>query len=151
MKIDNTDRDILRVLKENSKLSYRGIAKKLLMPTTTVHHRVRKLENEGIIKGYSVVIDNEKLGNIICAYILLKVDYLLLNKGDLTQKGLAAKIKQRSDVEDVAMVTGGVDIILKIRTTGVDMLNKLITEDLRKIEGVSSTETLLVLDELDKF
>ena len=148
MELDETDNKILNVLRYNSKLSYSNIAKKLLMPVTTVHHRIKKLEKEGIIAGYSLFLDYNKIGKGICAYILLRVDYLSLNKAKLTQHELALKLRHKTDVEDVALITGIKDIILKVRTSSVDLLNKFITEELRNIGGVKSTETLLVLEEL---
>jgi len=62
MKIDKTDKDILNVLLENSRLSYRQIAKKIGKSVATVMHRVKALEKEGIINTYTVDLDYEKLG-----------------------------------------------------------------------------------------
>ena len=149
IEIDAIDNKILSALKENSKLSYRKLAKKLLIPVTTVHHRIRNLEKKGIIKKYSVILDNKKLGKDLCAYILIKVDYNYLKSSGLSQQGLAKKFKHRDDIEDVCLITGLKDIILKIRVHSIDELNKFITTDLRNNTGVKSTETLIILDELN--
>lgn len=146
--IDKIDNKILMVLKENSKLSYRKIAEKLLMPVTTVHHRIRKLERLDIIKKYSVVLNNKKLGKGVCAYILIKVDYDELKRENLTQHGLAVKLKHIEEFCDVAIIAGSKDIILKVRTHDVDELNQLVTIKLRNTSGIESTETLLVLEDL---
>ena len=60
--IDDKDKAILNVLIENSKLSYRQIAKKLGFSSVTVMNRIKRLEDSGIIKSYSVVLDHDKLG-----------------------------------------------------------------------------------------
>ncbi len=149
IKIDTTDNKIISALKENSKLSYRKLAKKLLLPVTKVHHRIRNLENRGVIKKYTVVLDNKKLGKDLCAYILIKVDYSYLKSSGLSQQELAKKFKRRDDIEDVCLVTGLKDIILKVRVSSIDELNQFITKDLRNNTGVKSTETLIILDELN--
>lgn len=148
-KIDDTDQKILTALRRNSKLSYRGLAKTLMMPITTVHHRIRKLEQQGVIKRYTINVNNTKLGRTVCAYILLRVDYSTLKSRNISQQSLALKLKQRDDVEDAALITGIRDIILKVRAHSIDELNQLVTKDLRTMAGVKSTETLVVLDELE--
>ena len=147
--LDATDNKIISALKENSKQPYRMIAKKLLMPITTVHHRIRKLEKGGVIKKYTIQLNNKIIGNDVCAYLLLKVDYTSLTKKNITQQQLALKLKHRPEVEDIALITGLRDIILKVRTKSVEDLNQLVTRDLRNVIGVKSTETMLVLDELE--
>ncbi len=74
MQIDKTDKDILNVLLENSRLSYRQIAKKIRKSVATVMHRVRALEKEGIIKSYTADIDYEKLGYDLPVLIEMEVD-----------------------------------------------------------------------------
>ena len=147
--LDETDNKIIIALKENSKQPYRMIAKKLLMPITTVHHRIRKLEKCGVIKKYTMQLNNKIIGNDVCAYLLLKVDYTSLTRKNITQQQLALKLKHRPEVEDVALITGLRDIILKVRTKSVEELNQLVTRYLRNIIGVKSTETMLILDELE--
>ena len=78
--LDNKDLKILEVLKVNSRLSTQKIAKKTLIPITTVHNRMKKLEKEGIIKGYTVILDYKKLGKPILSFILISVVYSSFNK-----------------------------------------------------------------------
>lgn len=145
--LDEKDWRILAVLKENSRLSTQQIAKKTLIPITTVHNRIKKLEKEGIIKGYTVVLDNKRIGRQIAAYILVVVDYTLLKKLKLSQHQLAKKIKENPSVEEVAMVTGGTDIILKVRVADIDTLDEFVTKYLRNVDGVERTQTMVVLHE----
>lgn len=145
--LDNKDKKILDILKENSSLSTQQIAKKTLIPITTVHNRIKKLKEEGIIKKYTVVMDNKKMGRQIAAYILITVDYNLLKKIKISQHQLAKKIKENHDVEETAMVTGGTDIILKVRVSDIDALDEFVTKYLRNIDGVEKTQTMVVLNE----
>ena len=140
---------ILDFLKKNSKCSYREISKKLLIPVTTVHHRIKKLEKEGIIKKYSIVVDNAKLGNDIAAFVLIKVDYTALKNIGISQQQLAKKLKLNPKIENVTLITGFRDIIIKVRCKNIEELNGIITRDLRNLQGIESTETLVVLEEIE--
>ena len=147
MALDKKDFKILEVLKENAKLSTQQISKKTLIPITTVHHRIKKLEKQGIIKGYTVLLDNKKIGKALAAYVLITVDYKLLNGIKLTQHDLAKKLKAHEFVEETAMVTGGTDIIIKIRVKDIDQMDEFVTKYLRNVDGVERTQTMVVLSE----
>ena len=146
--MDKKDEKILELLRENSKLTTNQISKKTLIPITTVHNRIKKLEKEGIIKKYSVELDNKKLGKNLAAFIHITVDYKLLKEMKISQHDLAKKIKQNESVEDAAMVTGGTDIIIKVRVKDVDELDYFVTKHLRNIEGIEKTQTMVVLNEI---
>jgi len=146
--MDKKDLKILDVLKNNSKLSTQEISKKTFIPITTVHHRIKKLEKEGIIKGYTVLLDNKKLGKKLSAYILITVDYDGLKKLNISQHDLTNKLEKYEFVEDAAIVAGGFDIILKIRVEDIDQMDDFVTKNLRKIEGVEKTQTFIVLHEV---
>jgi len=71
--IDNTDRKIIELLKANSKTSFAEISKKVALSPSSVRERINKLEDIGVIKGYSLDIDQALLGNSLEVFILLKV------------------------------------------------------------------------------
>jgi len=145
--LDKKDSIIIEVLKQNSSLSTQKIAKKTGIPITTVHNRIKKLEKGGVIKGYTVVLDNKKIGKPIAAYILITVDYKRLKEIKKSQYELAQRLLRNPLVESSAMVTGESDIIIKIRCSSVDELNEFVTIYLRNLEGVEKTQTAIVLNE----
>ena len=146
--MDEKDEKILELLSENSKLTTHQISKKTLIPVTTVHNRIKKLENEGIIKKYSVKLDNKKIGKNIAAYIHIVVDYRLLKEIKMSQYELAKKLKQHALVEEASMVTGGTDIIIKVRVKDIDELDDFVTKKLRNIDGIEKTQTMIILNEV---
>ena len=146
--MDKKDEKILELLKENSKLTTQQISKKTLIPITTVHSRIKKLEKEGVINKYSLKLDHKKLGKNISAYIHIVVDYKSLKENKITQHELAKKIRQHEFVEEAAMVTGGTDIIIKVRVKNVDELDYYVTKYLRNINGIEKTQTMVILNEL---
>ena len=78
-------------------------------------------------------------------YILITVDYKLLKKKGRTQHELAQLLAKNEFVEEVAMITGASDIILKVRVSSIDQLDYFVTKYLRTIDGVERTQTSLVL------
>ncbi len=148
--MDEKDERILDILKENSKLSTQQISKKSSIPITTVHHRIKKLEKDEVIKKYTVVLDNKKIGKALSAYILISVDYKLLKQIKKRQQDLARKLVSHYAIEEAATVTGETDIIIKVRAKDMDELNSLIEEYIRTITGVDKTRTLVVLSEVNQ-
>ena len=146
--MDKKDEKILELLRENSKLTTHQISKKTLIPITTVHNRIKKLEKEGIIKKYTLELDNKKLGKTIAAYVHITVDYRLLKELKMSQQELAKKIKQVESVEEAAMVTGGTDIVIKVRAGDIDELDEFVTKKLRNIGGIEKTQTMVILNEV---
>ncbi len=148
MKIDKKDYAILDVLKHNGRLSTQKIAKKVNIPITTVHNRIRKLGREGVIKNYTVNIDQKKLGRNVTAYILITVDYKLLKERKMTQYELAKKIRGNPNVELACMITGLTDILIKITVKDMDELGDFVTKYLRNVDGVERTQTAVILSEV---
>jgi len=145
---DKKDLAIIEVLKHNSNLSTQQISRKTNIPITTVHNRIKKLEKSGIIKGYTILLDNKKIGKAIGAYIHIVVDYKLLKEMKMSQHVLAKKLKQHEFVEEAIVVTGGTDIILKARVKDIDELDNFVIKYLTNIDGIERSQTNVVLHEI---
>ncbi len=143
--LDQKDMKILKELKNNSKLSAREISKRTRIAVTTVFNRIKKLEKSKIIKGYTTVIDEDKIGRNVTAYVMITVDYNYLKKAKMSQQELAMKLKQHEFVEEVGILTGVSDIIIKVKTSDLMQLNQFVTGHLRNIDGVEKTQTSVVL------
>ena len=147
MEMDNKDIKILECLKENSKYTTSQISKKTAIPATTVHNRIKKMEEEGIIKGYSVVLDQKKMGKMLTAYSLIHYDTSLWVKGT-SKKDLENKLKSLPNVEEIKFITGKFDILLKVYAKDMDDLNEVVLNKLRKVLGVGTTETIFVMENI---
>lgn len=145
--MDPVDAKIIAVLGEHGRWSTQKIAKATGIPTTTVYHRIRKLEKSGVIKKYSAVVDYSKLGYGVTAYMLAVVDYTQFRSKNITQQKLVEKLLSMKYVESCSVTTGRFDMILRLRVPRVEDLNQFIVVDLRSIEGVERTETMIVLDD----
>lgn len=146
--LDEKDIKILNLLKQNAKLATQQISKKTLIPITTVHNRIKKLEQDGIIKNYTVNLDHKQLGKNLSAYILIQVDTIRLKARGVTQKDLLKEIYSKGIVESISVITGDFDIIAKVLVEDMDKLDDFVTNYLRIIDGVRKTQTLAIFNEL---
>ncbi|OGM02110.1 hypothetical protein A3K72_03990 [Candidatus Woesearchaeota archaeon RBG_13_36_6] len=147
MGLDEKDLKILEILKQNAKLTTSQISKKTKIPITTVYNRIKGLENGGVIKGYTVMLNHKLLGEEVLVYILVTVNYNVPGK-KVSQEVIANQIKKSQNVEEVNITTGEKDIIVKARFGSISQLNDFVTKTLRNIEGVDKTQTMVVLSEI---
>ena len=145
--VDRKDLRILEILKESGDLTVRQVAARTLLPITTVHNRIRRMKRLGIIKRFTIEIDHRKTGQPIAAYVLVKIDSKYLKGFRKTQHDLVKDLKRLEFVEKADIVTGTIDIILLIRVKYIDELDSIIVEKLRDVQGIESTETLVILRE----
>lgn len=146
--MDDKDLRIIRVLEENSRLSTNEIWRKTGIPQTTVHNRMKKLIKEEIIEGFTIKLNKKMIDKGLGAYILCTVSYRT-SKGDkLSQVNVARDVKALPEVEEVSIVTGEIDLIVKVAVKDVEMLNEFVIGKLRNIEGVEKTVTSVVLSEV---
>ncbi len=143
--MDEKDKKILEILKDHAEYTTREIAKKTLLPVTTVHNRIKKLRDDGIIKKYTVRLDHSKLGNNFVAYVLVSTNLELLKRKNKTQYDLISDIRKSYFVERADIVTGGTDIVVIVRVSDVQEFDECLVKRLQMIEGINSTQSLIVI------
>lgn len=146
-KLDKKDLRILEILKERGDLTVRQVASRTLLPITTVHNRIKRMKSLGVIKRFTVEVDHKKIGKPLAVYVLVKVDSKYLKGFRRSQHDLVKDLKALDFVEKADIVTGTIDIVLLIRVKDVDELDKVIIDKLRDIQGIESTQTLVILRE----
>lgn len=135
--LNETDMKILQVLLEDARFSSRQIAKKVGVSVGTVLSRIKKMEEEGLIKGYSVIMDHEKLG-----YQLTVVMEITVSKGRLIEmENEIAKIQNVCSVYDV---TGLTDAFIIAKFKSREELGRL-TKRLLALPYIERTNTHVVL------
>jgi len=139
-KLDDTDHSILDMLIENTRTPFTDIAKKLKISAGTVHVRVKKMEEAGIITGSSLRIDYKKLGYSFIAYV-----GIFLHKTSQTQFVLE-RINEIPYVTVAHVTTGKFNIFCKIRAKDTTQAKNIIYQ-IDDIEGVTRTETMISLEE----
>ncbi|XHH10119.1 MAG: Lrp/AsnC family transcriptional regulator [Candidatus Bathyarchaeia archaeon] len=147
LKLDDKDIAILLLIQENSKLTANQIAKKTGTPITTVFAKIKRMEEIGIIKQYRAILAPEKLNLGTAAFILAAVSYG--NKEDgtpITQRDVAEEIARLADVQEVHIITGDWDLLVKVRAENVDAIGKFVVDKLRRINGLQKTLTCMVFE-----
>ena len=139
-KLDEIDHQILDMLIDNTRVPFTDIAKKLLISAGTVHVRVKKMEDAGIIKGSSLTLDYKKLGYSFIAY----VGVFLQNTSQT--KFVLERINEIPFVTVAHVTTGKFNIFCKIRARNTEHAKDVIFM-LDDIEGVYRTETMISLEE----
>ncbi|MDA7810216.1 winged helix-turn-helix transcriptional regulator [Flavobacteriaceae bacterium] len=140
IKLDEIDHQILDLLIDNTRTAFTDIAKKLLISAGTVHVRVKKMEDAGIIKGSSLTLDYKKLGYTFIAYI-----GIFLEKTSLT-KLVLDELETVPFVTVAHITTGKFNIFCKVRAKSTDHAKEIIF-NIDDIQGVSRTETMISLEE----
>lgn len=133
--MDKFDYIILKELQDNGKLSIAELGRMIGLSTTATKERVKKLENEGVIKSYSAVIDASKVGMDLTAFITVPV-------GNLEIQEMADKLAAIEEIVECHKVTGNTCFLVKVRATCSSHLERLIDE-INKF--AKNTYTYLVL------
>jgi Lrp/AsnC family transcriptional regulator for asnA, asnC and gidA len=139
-KLDELDHQILDMLIENTRVPFTDIAKQLVISAGTVHVRVKKMEEAGIITGSSLSIDYEKLGYSFIAYI----GVFLNNTSNTTF--VIQRIYEIPNVTVAHITTGKFNIFCKIRAKDTKHAKDIIFM-IDDIDGVYRTETMISLEE----
>jgi Lrp/AsnC family leucine-responsive transcriptional regulator len=147
LKLDEKDIAILALVQRNSKLTAREIAGKINSPITTVFAKTKRMEELGIIKEYRAVLDTKKLDRGTTAFILASVTYGVRNgEKPFSQRDRAAEIARFPEVQEVHIITGDWDLLIKLRGESVDSIGKFVIDKLRLVKGIERTLTCMVFE-----
>ncbi|NEV94289.1 winged helix-turn-helix transcriptional regulator [Psychroflexus sp. YR1-1] len=140
IKLDETDHQILNMLIDNTRTPFTDIAKKLDISAGTVHVRVKKMEESGIIIGSSLTLNYKKLGYTFIAYV-----GIFLEKTSQTQFVLN-RIEEIPNITVAHVTTGKFNLFCKIRAKNTEHAKNIIFL-IDDIDGVSRTETMISMEE----
>jgi Lrp/AsnC family transcriptional regulator for asnA, asnC and gidA len=137
--IDDLDRKILRHLLEDGRKPFLEIARDLMVSGGTIHQRVEKMQQAGILKGYTVIIDREKLGFGVTVLIGIH----LKNAKDYSH--VVEGLKGFPEVLEVHYTTGNYALIAKVSTASIQDYHIFLTESLQALKEIQSTESFICL------
>jgi len=141
LEIDNLDIQILSILMKNANTPYTEIAKELIVSGGTIHVRMKKLEEMGVIKGASLEVNPQKLGYDITAFL-----GIFLEKGSQYNDA----VKQLAAVPEIVELhytTGSYSIFAKIVCHDTNHLREVLNEQIQSVKGIQRTETFISLEE----
>ena len=138
---DDTDLKILSILSENADISYAAIGEKVFVSAGTVHARVKKMEQAGIIKKKRIEIDYSKLGYDITAFLGIYLDKSGIYDSVLEQ------LKEIPEIVNIDYTTGNYSMFIKIRCKDTQHLRQVLHDKIQKVQGIARTETIISLSE----
>ena len=136
--LDTTDRAILDLLQENCKQPLAAIGEKVGLSAPAVVERIHKLEEAGVIRGYTAILDARQLGKDVTAFIGVSTS----DPGAIRE--VESAVNRMEEVLECHHVTGAHTLMIKVKTHDTQSLELLI-EKIRELGGVVRTETMIVL------
>lgn len=136
VKVKNVDRKILKLLQEDSRRPFRKIATDLKISEPTLYNRVKKLQEELVIEGFTTIINPDAVGFPYLAFIMLTVE-------PAKEEEIINKLMNLPEIMELHILFGEKNILLKIRSQDIDSIRNFINNGLRSMEGILKTETYL--------
>lgn len=144
LRLDDTDRRLLRVLQADGRISNAELAERCRLSPSACSDRVRRLRDGGFITGFVAVLDPQKVGRGVLIFVEVVLDRTTPEVFDT----FAEAARRAPDVLECHMVAGGFDYLIKARVRDFAEYRKFLGEVLTQIPGVRETRTYAVLEEV---
>ncbi|WP_281193462.1 Lrp/AsnC family transcriptional regulator [Halorubrum sp. F4] len=138
MELDDTDRAILRILQENARTPFSEIARRIDMSSATVHDRVGRMEDAGVIEGYHASVNAKAVGYGVSALVGLRVE-----QG--REVDALERLREIEGVREIHLTTGEWDVILRVVAEDTDRLRDLMFDRIANMDGFSRSQTMIIL------
>ena len=141
LEIDNLDKEILSILMADATIPYTEIAKRLIISGGTVHVRMRKMQDMGIIEGSQLNVNAQKIGYDICAFL-----GIYLQKGSKYNEAVEC-LKEVKEIVELHYCTGAYSMFAKIICKDTSHLRRVLNDGIQAAPGIQRTETFISLEE----
>ena len=141
MTLDAIDRRLLAALQENGRLSATELSEKVGLTTSPCLRRIRQLEQEGVIKGYSTVVDQTKVGLPVSVFVSIKLE----RQREDTMQRFEAAIRRWPEVVECYLMTGTRDYLLRVVARDLTDYERFLKQTLTRLDGVASIESSFAL------
>ncbi len=142
--LSKLDKKILRELQRDGRISYAELARRVGLTTTPCLERVKRMEREGVIMGYTAVLNHSTLKAALVVFVQIR-----LNR---TSQDIFAKFKKSAmalqDVQECYLVSGNFDYLIKARVENMEAYRLLLGETLLKLPGVLESTSYVVMEEV---
>jgi len=139
--LDKVDRRILELLRDDGRLAVAALAERAGVSRANAYSRLERLRNEGVIRGFTALVDSRRLGLGIAALVLIA-------GRQPAWRSLREQLQHMPEVEFCAFTTGEYDALILVRVPDVETLRDVILERLQSMPLVRATQTIFVLDEV---
>ncbi|OLM32817.1 MULTISPECIES: Lrp/AsnC family transcriptional regulator [unclassified Pseudonocardia] len=138
--LDDIDRRMVAELQHDGRLTGRALAERLTISRANAYARLARLVDDGVITGFTAVVDPHRVGLHTSAYVTLTVR-------QNSWRELREQLRAIPEVRHMALVGGDFDVLLLVRTTGNDALRSVVLERLQALPTVVSTRTILIFED----
>ncbi|MEO5593734.1 MAG: Lrp/AsnC ligand binding domain-containing protein [Chitinophagaceae bacterium] len=141
LNLDKLDLQIIQEMMENAGISYADLGKKLFVSGGTIHVRIKKLQDAGIVKGTRLNVDIKQLGYDVIAFI-----GIYLEKSSMYDF-VAKELRSIPQIVRLNYTTGNYSMFAEIVCKDINQLRYVLHDELQKIKGIERTETFISLEE----
>ncbi len=141
--LDEIDIETLKLLTQNAKLSHKDIGKKLNRSPSAITERIKRLEEQGVIKNYAAIIDYKKISNLFITCALVRVN----NHAAGALDGFKKNISLFEEVLECFHITGHYDFLIKVVVEHMASYNEFLIKKLGMIPDLGEVQSLPVIDE----
>jgi Lrp/AsnC family transcriptional regulator for asnA, asnC and gidA len=142
-KLDDLDIKLLGELIHDSSISIPNLSKKLGINASVLYSRIKRLTKKGVVKKFTVLVDEAQLGVGVKATIGINRDPKLKDE-------IHKHLLQTPEIVTISEVTGRFDIMVSVHAENLEKLHNIVIDKIGKIEGIQSTETFVELQKTDK-
>ncbi len=142
--LDKIDRNILRILQDEGRISFTELGERIGLSTTPCTERVRRLEREGVIMGYSAQLNPHHLKADLLVFVEINLSY---KSGDIFEEFRRAVLKL-PQVLECHLVSGDFDYLIKARISEMASYRKLLGDILLKLPHVRESKSYIVMEEV---
>lgn len=137
MTLDEIDRRILKELQQDARLSQQDLSERVGLSPSPCARRIRKLEQEGYIRGYGAVIDETRLGFGFSVFVSVRLD----KQVDARLVEFEREVRQCREIVECWLMTGSFDYLLRVSVASLEDFEHFLTGRLTRIHGVASIES----------
>lgn len=140
--LDRFDRSILTVLAEDGRISITDLAKRIGLSKSPTQARLRRLEQEGVIRGYRALLDPIRLGLDHVAFVEVR----LTETRESALEAFNAAVARIPEIEQCHLIAGNFDYLMKIRTQDMQDYRRVLAEQISTLPHVSKTSTYVAME-----
>lgn len=144
MRLDETERRILRALQADGRLSNVALADRVGLSESPCHRRVRQLEAAGVITGYAALVDQRRLGLDVTAWVQVTME----RQPDRATEAFLARVREEPHIVECHAMSGAHDYLMKVVARSIDHFSELCMEGILKYPGVLHVESSFSLREV---
>lgn len=147
MKIDKKDESILKILQNDSRTTNQQLSEKIGMSASPCWRRVKRLEDEKVIRGYGVLLDRRKLGLGVMVFIRVSID----RHSEAEALKFEEEVMQLDDVVACYSIGGDADFLLQVVSYDLDTYAEFSMSIIRRLPGIKEMQSMFTLKEIKSF